>query len=188
MNEQIALGMIETRGLVGLIEASDAAVKAAKVVAVDYERTGGGICIVKLRGTVGAVKAAVEAGAQAALKIGELVSSHVIPNPAGNIEPMITPTEPPTTRQAGKEFHRWRREKQSTAEKMTVHLVPGDEKLQNIISKMEESGIDSLDYNEVRYLARRIDGFPMPKSKIRNAGKRQIIEAIKSQRLEIVKP
>ena len=80
-----ALGMIETRGLVTLIEASDAMVKAAKVTLVGYEKVGSGLCTAIVRGDVAACKAATDAGAAAAQKVGELVSVHVIPRPHQNV-------------------------------------------------------------------------------------------------------
>ena len=88
-----ALGMIETRGLVGAIEAADAMVKAAKVSLIGKEKVGGGYVTVMVRGDVGAVKAATDAGASAAEKVGELVSVHVIPRPHSEIE-MILPSKP----------------------------------------------------------------------------------------------
>jgi len=84
-----ALGMIETRGLVGSIEAADAMVKAAKVTLIGKEFIGGGLVTVMVRGDVGAVKAAVEAGSVAAKKVGELVSVHVIPRPHGDVEGIL---------------------------------------------------------------------------------------------------
>jgi ethanolamine utilization protein EutM len=81
-----ALGLIETKGFVGMVEASDAMVKAAKVELVGYEKIGGGYVTAIVRGDVAAVKAATEAGARAAEKVGELVSVHVIPRPHGNID------------------------------------------------------------------------------------------------------
>jgi ethanolamine utilization protein EutM len=80
-----SLGMIETKGLVALIEASDAMVKAAKVTLVGYEKIGGGYVTAIVRGDVAACKAAVDAGAAAAQKIGELVTVHVIPRPHSNV-------------------------------------------------------------------------------------------------------
>ena len=80
-NYGIALGMIETRGLVPAIEAADAMTKAAEVRLVGREFVGGGYVTVMVRGDVGAVKAAVESGAEAARRIGELISVHVIPRP-----------------------------------------------------------------------------------------------------------
>ena len=81
-----ALGMIETKGLVGAIEAADAMVKSANVTLVGYEKIGSGLVTVMVRGDVGAVKAATDAGAAAASKVGELVSVHVIPRPHGEVE------------------------------------------------------------------------------------------------------
>ena len=80
-----ALGMIETKGLVALIEAADAMVKAAKVTLVAYEKIGGGLVTVIVRGDVAACQAAVDAGSAAAQKVGELVSVHVIPRPHSNV-------------------------------------------------------------------------------------------------------
>ncbi|MCK5734795.1 MAG: BMC domain-containing protein [Candidatus Latescibacteria bacterium] len=84
-----ALGMIETKGLVAVIEASDAMVKAARVTLQKYEKIGGGYVTTLVRGDVGAVKAVVDAGVVAAQKIGEVVSSHIIPNPNPDLEKII---------------------------------------------------------------------------------------------------
>jgi microcompartment protein CcmL/EutN len=88
-----ALGMIETRGLIGMIEASDAMVKAAKVRLVGFEKIGTGLVTTMVRGEVGAVKSAVEAGAAAAQKVGELVSIHVIPRPDDQLEKVLKKIE-----------------------------------------------------------------------------------------------
>ena len=88
-----ALGMIETRGLVGAIEAADAMVKAAQVELLGKSQIGGGLVTVMVRGDVGAVKAATDAGAAAAEKVGELVGIHVIPRPHADVE-MILPQKP----------------------------------------------------------------------------------------------
>ena len=82
----LALGMVETKGLVGSIEAADAMVKAANVSLIGKVHVGGGLVTVMVRGDVGAVKAATDAGAAAAAKVGELVSVHVIPRPHGDVE------------------------------------------------------------------------------------------------------
>lgn len=87
MNE--ALGMVETKGLVGSIEAADAMVKAANVTLVGKEHVGGGIVTVMVRGDVGAVKAATDAGATAAQRVGELLSVHVIPRPHTEVEAIL---------------------------------------------------------------------------------------------------
>ena len=85
-----ALGMIETRGLVAAIEAADAMVKAAEVTLIGTEKIGSGLVSVMVRGDVGAVKSAVDTGAAAASKLGELVATHVIPRPHTDVE-MILP-------------------------------------------------------------------------------------------------
>lgn len=84
-----ALGMVETKGLIGSIEAADAMVKAANVSLVGKEFVGGGIVTVMVRGDVGAVKAATDAGASAAERVGELLSVHVIPRPHSEVENIL---------------------------------------------------------------------------------------------------
>lgn len=84
-----ALGMVETKGLVGSIEAADAMVKAANVLLVGKEYIGAGFVTVFVRGDVGAVKAATDAGAAAARRVGELVAVHVIPRPHGEVEKIL---------------------------------------------------------------------------------------------------
>ena len=84
-----ALGMVETKGLVGAIEAADAMVKAANVQLVGKEQVGGGLVTVMVRGDVGAVKAATDAGAAAAEKVGELISVHVIPRPHAEVDGIL---------------------------------------------------------------------------------------------------
>ncbi|MCI2062341.1 MAG: propanediol utilization microcompartment protein PduA [Eubacteriaceae bacterium] len=87
MNE--ALGMVETKGLVGAIEAADAMTKSANVILTGYEKIGSGLVTVMVRGDVGAVKAAVDAGSVAAAKVGEVVSQHVIPRPHSDVEKIL---------------------------------------------------------------------------------------------------
>jgi len=90
----IALGMIETRGLVGAVEAADAMVKAAKVTLLGKEKSGSGLVTVMVRGEVGAVKAATDAGQAAAKRVGELVTVHVIPRPAIDVEQYLPSDDP----------------------------------------------------------------------------------------------
>ena len=92
-----ALGMIETRGFAAMVEAADAMVKAAKVELVSYEKIGGGYVTAVVRGDVAAVKAATEAGAHAAERVGEVVSVHIIPRPHANVDDVI-----PLGREGGK--------------------------------------------------------------------------------------
>jgi len=81
-----ALGMIETRGFAAMVEASDAMVKAAKVELIGYEKTGGGYVTAIVRGDVASVRAAVDAGLRAAEKVGEIISTHIIPRPHANVD------------------------------------------------------------------------------------------------------
>lgn len=89
MSSTNALGMIETRGLVGAIEAADAMVKAANVTLIGKEQVAGGLVTVMVRGDVGAVKAATDAGAAAAERVGELLSVHVIPRPHTEVDAIL---------------------------------------------------------------------------------------------------
>ena len=85
-NTSEALGMIETRGFAAMVEASDAMVKAARVELIGFEKIGGGYVTAIVRGDVASVRAAVDAGVQAAQKVGEIVSSHIIPRPHANVD------------------------------------------------------------------------------------------------------
>ena len=87
MNE--ALGMVETRGHVAAIEAADAMVKAANVILIGSEKIGSGLVSVMVRGDVGAVKAAVEAGGAAAARLGEVIATHVIPRPHTDVDKLL---------------------------------------------------------------------------------------------------
>lgn len=89
MTKYDAIGMIETKGLVASIEAADAMVKAANVTLIGKEKVGGGLITILIRGDVGAVKAATEAGAEAAKRVGELISVHVIPRPHGEVNAIL---------------------------------------------------------------------------------------------------
>ena len=86
---KLALGMVETRGLVGAIEAADSMVKAANVKLIGKEQIGSGLVTVMVRGNLGAVKASVEAGAAAAKRVGELYGVHVIPSPHDDVEAIL---------------------------------------------------------------------------------------------------
>ncbi|RKD32756.1 ethanolamine utilization protein EutM [Thermohalobacter berrensis] len=97
-----ALGMIETKGLVGAIEAGDAMVKSANVELIGYEKIGSGLVTVMVRGDVGAVKAATDAGAAAADKVGELTSVHVIPRPHMDTEKILPQGDNKKTTKEGK--------------------------------------------------------------------------------------
>ena len=97
-----ALGMVETKGLVGAIEAADAMVKAANVTLIGKQQIGSGLVTVMVRGDVGAVKAAVDAGAASAKRVGELVAVHVIPSPHGDVEGILPKAQGQKTAATGK--------------------------------------------------------------------------------------
>ena len=97
-----ALGMIECKSFAAVVEAADAMVKAAKVELVSYEKTGGGFVTAIVRGDVAAVKAATDAGAAAARRVGELVSVHVIPRPHSDVEGILPRNAEPAAAGAGK--------------------------------------------------------------------------------------
>ena len=87
--EKQALGMVETKGLIGSIEAADAMVKAANVSLIGKEKIGSGLVTVMVRGDVGAVNSAVEAGGAAASRLGEVIATHVIPRPHNDVEKLL---------------------------------------------------------------------------------------------------
>lgn len=149
MPEKAAVGMIETRGDVGTIEASDAMVKAARVTLIGQECTGAGYSAVMVRGTVGAVKAAVDAGATAAKRVGEVVSVHVIPRPHSAIE--------------------------DTLPDLTMKWVPPWEDDDTAPRTMPDP--ESLTVSELRQLAREIEDFPMEGTDISYAKKDELIGA-----------
>jgi len=97
-----ALGMIETKGFIGAIEAADAMVKAANVVLVGKEYVGAGLVTITVRGDVGAVKAATDAGAAAARRVGELVGVHVIPRPHDDVEAFVPGAPKPAAKENAK--------------------------------------------------------------------------------------
>ena len=102
MASSMALGMIETKGLVSAVEAADAMVKAANVNLVGKTLVGGGLVTIMVRGDVGAVKAATDAGAAAVAKVGELISVHVIPRPHEEVESLL-PNNPPANNSSDKQ-------------------------------------------------------------------------------------
>ena len=170
-----ALGMIETRGLVASIEAADAMVKAANVSLQCKEHVGGGLVTVMVRGDVGAVKAAVDAGAAAAERVGELISVHVIPRPHAEVEDILpvcgpeapsSPPEPPAPKPALPEPPAPKPEPEPKT-------VPG--------SGMKQTDeLDAMKVVELRSLARDLGLTSMTRKEIRFAQKGQLMEAIRS--------
>lgn len=147
-----ALGMIETRGLIGAIEAADAMVKAAKVTLLDKELTTGGLVTIKVIGEVGAVRSAVDAGASAAGKIGELISTHIIPRPHDEVEDLLLYAD------------------DSEAAPATYHVQDDTKRFHNL---------ERLSVKELRALARKTDNFPLSGREISVAGKDQLLNQLR---------
>lgn len=153
MEDRIALGMVETKGYIGSVEASDAMVKAAKVILIGKEYTGGGLSVVMVRGEVGAVKAAVDAGSLAAKRVGELVATHIIPKPDEQVESIL-----PTFELMW--IPSWKRAKQK-------HLKP------------EVVNINEMTVQELRRLARQTPGIKLSGREISNSDKETLLKEIK---------
>ena len=152
-----ALGMIETKGLVAAVEAADSMVKAANVKLIGKEHVGGGLVTVMVRGDVGAVKAATDAGAAAASNLGELISVHVIARPHENIEPIL----------CGK------KEKPAAGKKVSEPSAG-----EKIPESQACSDFDSMPVVELRKFARSIQGFPIEGREISKANRATLLELI----------
>lgn len=180
-----ALGLIETKGLIGAIEATDAAAKAAAVVISSVELTEAAFLTIKIEGELGAVQAAVEAGAVAAGKIGELVSVHVIPNPDDGLGKILLPrryiskyhpddTRPPYDPDDIKpdiSVPSKLLKKKST----TVKRKTSDKTKTNDYNNLKKKTVSQL-----RQLARKMDKFPLKGREISMANKSKLLDAFKS--------
>ncbi|NCB62505.1 MAG: BMC domain-containing protein [Clostridia bacterium] len=186
-----ALGMIETRGLVASIEAADAMVKAANVSLQCKEHVGGGLVTVMVRGDVGAVKAAVDAGAAAAERVGELVSVHVIPRPHFEVEGILgghepedpTPAPPPASkREAAPEA-----EAPAPAEEPEPDPAPAPkaeeaeepEEASVDPAKLTPAALEEMSVVKLRAVARGLGLTSMTRKEIRFAKKEELVAAIK---------
>ncbi len=147
-----ALGLIETRGLIGAIEAADAMVKAAKVTLLDKELTTGGLVTIQVVGEVGAVRSAVDAGSRAAEKVGELISTHIIPRPHDEVEDLLLypadPGAPP-------------------------HLTAGKDGM------LATASLDQRSVKELRALARKTKGIALSGREISQAGKNLLLSELR---------
>ena len=199
-NSGEALGMIETLGFVGLVEAADAVAKAANVKIVNYEQSTGALVIIKFRGSVGAVKAAAEAGAQAAQKVGELAGVHIIPAPDPQIEFMIAgkktiaprgkTTPPPSPAKVLPPVEVLPSGKVPPSPKVSsvkkgaalppyeIMLNPEKPRDQVVINKLKKGGLANLPSPDLRKLASNLKNFPLSKWLAGKAPKKKIIELI----------
>lgn len=165
-----ALGMIETRGLVAAIEAADAMVKAANVSLQCKEHVGGGLVTVMVRGDVGAVKAATDAGAAAAERVGELISVHVIPRPHGEVEEILGELPPPDAApQPEPPVEEPQPESQSGPRQAAPDGgIPTDEEL------------EAMPVVQLRVLARSLNVEGMSRREIRDAKKEPLLAEIRA--------
>jgi len=191
-NRNFALGMIETRGLIGAIEAADAACKAAKVMLIGKEKVKGGLINIKIVGEVAAVRSAIDAGAAAAQKVGELLGTHVIPNPADELDILIYPEpgkrfkEPDSANNTGKITHQPVIKEDIESDSKT-ELFDSEEEVEQVsldyssfegddnelLSKLEEMTV-----HELRRMARGFEGLSIAGREISKANKEKLIYEI----------
>ena len=188
-----ALGMIETRGLVASIEAADAMVKAANVTLTCKEHVGGGLVTVMVRGDVGAVKAAVDAGAAAAERVGELVSVHVIPRPHEELEGIlttpapVTPTPKPTREPAEAPPAPVSPPPVPQPEPQPDPEVPAEEEKAEEgeavqLSDLTDEVLEAMPVVKLRSVARSVGLDTMTRKEIRFAKKEELVAAIRAFR------
>ena len=188
-----ALGMIETRGLVASIEAADAMVKAANVTLTCKEHVGVGLVTVMVRGDVGAVKAAVDAGAAAAERVGELVSVHVIPRPHEELEGMlttpapVTPTpKPPKQPEAPPEEAPVSPSPAPKADPVPEPEAPTEEKAEEAegvsLADLTDEVLEAMPVVKLRSVARSVGLDTMTRKEIRFAKKEELVAAIRAFR------
>lgn len=179
-----ALGMIETRGLVASIEAADAMVKAANVTLIKKECIGGGLVTVMVRGDVGAVKAATDAGAAAAERVGELICVHVIARPHEDLEPMLGPEketlndsvepQPPAQEEAPDEVVV---EPQQGKPQVQESAEAENEPLENLEDVTPEE-LANMTVTKLRSVARTLNVDNMTRKEIRFANKETLVKGI----------
>jgi ethanolamine utilization protein EutM len=166
-----ALGLIETRGLVGSIEAADVMVKTANVVLLGKEVVRDGLVTVQVIGDVGAVKAAVEAGAAAAQRVGELLSSHVIPRPADEVEPILLQRRGITP---------------GPAEVVVHHRAPPPKSALPVGAPASDNDylqqLNAMTVHQLRTVARGIEGLGIQGREISKANKQVLIQEIMRNR------
>ena len=170
-----AIGLIETKGLAGAIEALDACLKAANVTLVSKEKSTGGLITITVTGDVGSVKAAIDAGSLAARRIGTVVSAHVIPRLSEEVFKMISPE--PISHNAAQPH-----EEAESETHIEVSVLPEHIEASAIQAKQAENydlnALDRYKVVELRHIARILDLAAIDRSKIKFANKEQLIEAI----------
>ena len=193
---QLALGLIETKGLIGAIEAADAMVKAADVKLVSKEKVTGALMCVKVIGETAAVKSAVDAGAAAAQRVGELYSAHVIPRPDDQIDDFIydvnikkSKSEKPKKTEPKKDDVSLFEDKAEPEEETIEEIEVIEEEEEEDSDDLEMNGeipsqdeLENLNVHELRRLARSQDAFPIKGREISKANRQELLEYFKSIR------
>ncbi len=174
---QLALGLIETKGLVGAIEAADAMTKAANVKLIEKELATGALVTIKIEGEVAAVKSAVDAGCSAAQRVGELVSSHVIPRPDNQIDDIVYNTPPAQEEDDSVDAPVESEEKDLFSEDETEEVEPEENEIEDDHSELSLSEIPSIEelenmnVHDLRKLARSVVEFPIKGREISKANR-----------------
>ena len=195
-----ALGLIETRGLVGAIEAADAATKAADVELIGRERADAGLMTIKIRGDVAAVRAAVDAGAAAAQRVGELISVHVIPRPDDETEILIYPPPSQTKEKPREDVSPAPREPESRRGRAPKRATPSEEiespaaEKEAPAAEPESAGpattdeqtlrteLEAMTVHALRHYARSVEGLPIFGRQISRANRQELIDIIMKTR------
>jgi ethanolamine utilization protein EutM len=169
-----ALGLIETRGLVAAIEAADAMVKTANVVLVGKEVTNPALVTIKVVGDTAAVRSAVEAGAAAAQRVGELVSKHVIPRPAEGMEELLFAKGSRTQADVEDELHEGRVDEEEATPEVPYSMPQG------LTEEQKEyfSSLEAMTVHELRRFARGVEGLKIYGRGISRANKSQLLEEL----------
>lgn len=172
--QDLALGLIETRGLIAALEAADAALKAADVKLVSRDRIDAGLITIKLVGEIAAVQSAVDAGAAAAQRVGHLVGKHVIARPDTGLHDILIYTEIDS-----------RKKPKAGADKAAAEKVSTDKADENgdgtndaVTITFERDALQPMTVEELRRIARKIEHFPLQGREISRANKEELIDAI----------
>ncbi len=176
----LALGMIEVYGRIGAIEGLDSALKAANVSLVNVVKVGGGLTSVFVEGDVGAVKAAIDAAAAAAEKVGDLRSVHVIPRPDKSVRAMLERSQPKL--EVSKKETIVSKENSNNSEKISSGSEIKSEEKETQDIELAEKDYDKMTVSQLRTLAVQTENFPMPRGKIKFAKKRELLEAFKNKK------
>lgn len=180
-----ALGLIETKGLIGAIEAVDAAAKAAAVVVSSVELTEAAFMTLKIEGDLGAVQAAVEAGASAAEKIGDLIAVHVIPNPSTEMAAIlprrryISKYHPDDMRPALTDSDAEKNMPIRNKKQRVRRRVTKQKNIDSVKNKIIKTQLDKMTVSELRQIARKLVNLTLKGREISMANKQQLIDAIR---------